>query len=609
MTSLLGKRAIRQVFVGRLIITIIALLVFLYTLSFTIAYRSEIFNFNFVDISQVLLPLTVLILLFSSLYIFLSLPSSLKIRFKRPKIVGKPNPVYGFFIMLAIGVGSTLGSPLFILIPENAVQFGIISTVSLIVATITSILMSRVYFHMYEFHRSNNRDIVGGPAFVREAHGTSSLRYFISRISMWVANSALSAYCVIIFFDLLFTVIPSLEGASIVSKVIEYAMLSLFIVWFVINAFFESRYLKLIGRIQLIMLVIMAGILIAEEVVIFHAGSAHILHPLYSFTGNWFMDILIDSGYLFILFFGFQEIMAFQRNVSDKTIIKNPIKIPDRNIELNKDKIIEWSMIFTVIISASINIAYSLSVLYLHPSSISINSSSIPAFYIADLTGGTIWALLMIIAFIIATLTTFVPAFLAASRHLKSLGEDRIFPFSITRFSWVFTLIFIVLLSAAGEELLLSITDFMVLMSLGLIMLSVTHYSKELGRFKGKILPITVATLTFLFGFFNYFITPEVILFAVLIMAGTYFIHNLIDIDPSALKLFIASLMSILFLFDIFIGNVVKKIQLNESLLKRSFGLSYSFLILLIFIMMIVAIVDFILEWRLTKGEKLTPIL
>lgn len=605
MTSLLGKRAIRQVFVGRLIVTIIALLVFLYTLSFAIAYRFEIFNFNFVDISQVLLPLTVLILLFSSLYIFLSLPSSLKIKFKRPKIVGKPNPVYGFFIMLAIGIGSTLGSPLFILIPENAVQFGIISTISLITATITSIIMARAYFHIFEFHRNNNRDIVGGPAFVKEAYGTSSTRYFISRISMWVANSALSAYCVIIFFDLLFTVIPSLEGTSIVSKVIEYAILALFIIWFAINAFFESKYLKFIGRVQLVMLVIMAGILIAEEVIIFHAGSLHILHPLYSFTGNWFIDILIDSGYLFILFFGFQEIMAFQRNISDKTIIK----IPGRTIELSKNQIIEWSMILTVIISATINIGYSVSVLYLHPSSTGINSSSIPAFYIANLTGGTIWTLLMIIAFIIATLTTFVPSFLAASRHLRSLGEDRIFPLSITRFSWVFTLIFIILLSAAGEELLLSITDFMVLMSLGFIMLSITHYSKELGWFKGIILPITVSVLTFLFAIFNYFITPEVILFAVLIMAGTYFIHNLIDIDPSALKLFIASMMSILFLFDIFIGNVVDKIQPKDPLLKSSFGFSYSFLILLIFIMMVVAIVDFILEWRLTKGEKLTPIL
>jgi hypothetical protein len=602
---LLGKRAIREVFIGRLIITIIAALILFYTLIFSIIYRSDIFNFDFTDISQVLLPLTVLFLLFSSLYILLSLPSSLKIKFKRPKIIGKPNPVYGFFIMLAIGVGSTLGSPLFILIPENAVQFGIISTVSLVTATVTSILMARVYFHIYEFHKSNNRDIVGGPAFVKEAYGSTSLRYFVSRISMWVANSALSAYCVIIFFDLLFTVIPSLEGVSTFGKIIEYSILALFVVWFAINAFFETKFLRLIGRVQLIMLVVMAGILIAEEAIIFHAGSTYELHPLYSFTGNWFMDILIDSGYLFILFFGFQEIMAFQRNISNKTVIK----LPGKTITMNKNQIIEWSMIATVIISASINIAYSVSVLYLHPSASDINSSSIPAFYIADLTGGHLWTFLMIIAFIIATLTTFVPSFMAASRHLRSLGEDRIFPFSITRFSWVFTLIFIVLLSAAGEELLLSITDFMVLMSLGLIMLSVTHYSRELGKFRGKILPITVSLLTFIFGLFNYFITPEVILFAVLIITGTYFIHNLIDIDPSALKLFIASLMAILFLFDLFIGNIVEKIDLKGSILNRSFGTSYSFLILLIFVMMVVALVDFILEWRLTKGEKLTPIL
>ncbi len=606
MNKLLGKRAIREIFLGRLLITIIALLIFSYTLTFAVVYRKSVFDFSFTSISQVLLPVTVILILFSSLYVFLSLPMSLKIRFRRPKTVGKSNPVYGFYVMLAIGIGSTLGSPLFILIPENAVQFGIISTISLIAATITSLLMARVYFHIYSFHRSNGKDIVGGPAFVREAYGTSSLRYFISRVSMWVANSALSAYCVLIFFDLLLTVLPSLEGTSLPETIMEYTILGLFIIWFIINAFFENKYLRFIGRIQLIMLIIMAGILISEEVLIFRTPAGHLIHPPYSFTGNWFIDILIDSGYLFILFFGFQEILAFQRNISERVVLK----LPGKKIIMDKNRIVGWSMIFTVLISSSINIAYSVGVIYLHPLGANINTSTIPAFYIANLTGGKIWVFLIMAAFIIATLTTFVPSFLAASRHLRSLGEDRIFPISITRFSWIFTLLFIIVLSLAGESLLLSITDFMVLISLGLIMLSVTHYSKELGRFKGAILPIIVSILTFSFAFFNYFITPEVVLFAVLILTGTYFIHNLIDIDPAAMKLFIASLMAIIFLFDLFLGNVFQQIRnLKVGLFSHDFNLSYSFLILFIFVMMLIALVDFMLEWRLTKGEKLTPIL
>ena len=40
------------------------------------------------------------------------------------------------------------------------------------------------------------------------------------------------------------------------------------------------------------------------------------------------------------------------------------------------------------------------------------------------------------------------------------------------RVSWVFTLLFIIVLVSAGENFLLSITDFMVLISLGLIVFS-----------------------------------------------------------------------------------------------------------------------------------------
>ncbi|MCI2412952.1 MAG: hypothetical protein MPI47_06490, partial [Cuniculiplasma sp.] len=241
----MDRRTIREIYVGRFIITVLSLAVFLFSILFFISNRSVLLNFNNMTINKSLLIVSIMAMIFFSLYLTVSFPKSLRIKFSRPRIRGKPNPVYGFFIILSIGIGSTLGSPLFILIPENALQYGIISTVSLLVAAITSIFMAKVYFDVYEFHKNNGRDIVGGPAFVREAYGVSSVRYFISRISMWVANSALSAYCVIIFFDLLLIVIPdSSIGGSLISMVMVYAILGLFVVWFIINAFFEEKFLR-----------------------------------------------------------------------------------------------------------------------------------------------------------------------------------------------------------------------------------------------------------------------------------------------------------------------------------------------------------------------------
>jgi amino acid transporter len=606
---MLNRKEIREIYERRIIISVISLIILIFTSLFTISNWQVLFNIHNLTINKSMLLVSTYSLLFFSLYLTLSFYSSLKIRFSRPRIRGKPNPVYGFFIILAIGIGSTLGSPLFILIPVNALQYGIISTISLVVAATTSLLMSKVYFDVYLFHKKKGRDIVGGPAFVREAYGVSSVRYFLSRVSMWVANSALSAYCVIIFFDLLLIVFPhSSIGGSFISEIIIYLLIALFISWFIINSFFEDKYIRLIGKVQLIMMVIMVAILLAEVGTIYHASTHISTHLFFSFTGNWFQDILIDTGYLFILFFGFQEIMAFQRNIKDET----KIKIPGRKatIILDKDKTIKWSMILTVIVSSSVNIIYSITVLLTQSRGTGIEQSSIPALYIAQRTGGQFWFFIMILAFIIATLTTFIPAFLAASRHLKSLGEDRIFPKGISKYSWIFTLFFIILLVIAGENFLLSITDFMVLISLGIINLSAIKYRKELGKKKGFYFPLAVGLLTFTFGAFNYFVDPVVVLFSILIISVAYLIHNLINMEAAALKLFASSMLVIIFLSSVFI-NV--KIPGTKGILFVFFRIplteTFLFFSLSLLLMAIVSLVDFVLQWKITKGKKLTTIL
>ncbi len=605
----MDRRTIREIYLGRLIISTISLAIFLFTLLFLYSNEAVILSFTHVTINKSLLIMSTMSLLFFSLYLTVSFPKSLKIKFTRPRIRGKQYPVYGFFIILSIGIGSTLGSPLFILIPENALQYGIVSTISLIVAAVTSVLMARVYFDIYEFHKNNGKDIVGGPAFVREAYGVSSVRYFISRISMWVANSALSAYCVIIFFDLLFVIIPGTSiGGTIISKAIIYIILGMFILWFAINAFFEEKFLRLIGKIQLVMMVVMVVILVAEERMIMVASAHFSTHLFFSFSGNWFQDILIDTGYLFILFFGFQEIMAFQRNIADKTMLKIPFR--KRPVLIGKDCIIKNSMIYTVIISSTINIVYSIAVLTTQSRGTGIETNAIPAFLIAQMAGGNVWFALMIIAFVIATLTTFVPAFLAASRHLKSLGEDRIFPYSLARYSWVFTLIFIVILVASGESFLLSITDFMVLISLGFISISGTRYRKELGRTRGTLFPVLVGSLTFIFGAFNYFVDPEVVLFSILIISVAYLIHNLINMEPVALKLFTGSMLVMIFLADLFINIMITGTEgLKIFMFTENRASTFEELHLLLFSLIIVSIMDFILEWTLNGKNNLTSIL
>ncbi len=597
----MDRKTIRKIYFARVLITAASFSIFMLISIFGIVNFSYIFNFTSFTLRRTVLLISFFTGLVLALYLTLSFPLSLRVHFSRPRVTGKSRPVYGFFIVLSIGIGSTLGSPLFILIPENALQFGIISTISLLVAAGTSLIMARVYNDVYLFHRNNGKDIVGGPAFVREAYGVSSVRYFISRTSMWVANSALAAYCVIIFFDLLLIVLPSSHFVSgMYSQILIYGILGLFIFWFIINAFFEERYIVLIGKVQLIMMVVMAAILIAEEAVVFHSAPLS-TRLFFSFSGNWFEDILIDTGYLFILFFGFQEIMAFQRSVDTKS--EYFIPLIRKKIRIGKDRIIKLSMILTVIISSSINIAYSIAVLMTQQRGEGLETASIPAFKIASLAGGGVAYVFMIVAFIIATLTTFVPAFLAASRHLRSLGEDRIFPLSVTRFSWVFTLIFIIILIETGEDFLLSITDFMVLISLAFINLSALRYRREMGRINGAVRPVIVGMLTFTFGAFNYFIDPYVVLFSILVIATSYLIHNIINMEAAAKKLYSASILVMVFLTSVFTG--INYSSLNAINIP-SIGITGEFegllFLLLLLILSVIAMVEFILEWILTRG-------
>ena len=226
------------------------------------------------------------------------------------------------------------------------------------------------------------------------------------------------------------------------------------------------------------------------------------------------------------------------------------MKLPliTNKIKVKKVTILKVSMFLTVLISSSINILYSTSVILSGIATGTIETATIPAFYIAESLQGYPGLFFLIVAFLIATITTFTPAFLAASRHLKALGEDKIFPYSVSRVSWVFTLLFIIVLVSAGENFLLSITDFMVLISLGLIIFSGFKYRTQLGKKNGILFPLMISGLTLFFAIMTYFIDPIVVLFAIIVIVFSYLIHDLISMERISLRLFSGFFEIVLFL-------------------------------------------------------------
>jgi amino acid transporter len=150
----------------------------------------------------------------------------------------------------------------------------------------------------------------------------------------------------------------------------------------------------------------------------------------------------------------------------------------------------------------------------------------------------------MAVAFLIATITTFVPAFIAAARHLSALGEDGYMPHTLSKLSWVFTLVAIFVLAVGDQNFLVGVTDYLVLISLGIISFSAIWLRKSglLHLKRLDALPFVVGTACFVAGGAVYFISSSVVVFGSLAVAFTYLIFDILELGTFGSQLFLAIL-------------------------------------------------------------------
>jgi amino acid transporter len=490
----------------------------------------------------------------SGLALIATLPESLVVRLGRLPAVIRTKPVYGFGTMLSIGLGATLGSPLFVLIPQNIMQYELISLLSLVIATVLSVGMAKVYANMYVESKRLGLGGLGGPSFTKLACGTRSARYFISRLSMWVANTALAAYSKIIFiifdFEVMPPVLSSLGVSSAESTIIVWGVALFFIGWTILNVIFEQKYLKLTGLLQIVLTLGMILLLLYHIEALGSFGSWNIDGLLHlNLQGDWAAALVINTGYLYLLFFGFQEIQSLEREALETS----PIPIVSwikSGYRVSKTSYLGMAMVGSVVIAAAINIFYALAVYSVHPSLASVDSAQIPALYLATHYLGSFQGLIVSVAFLIATATTFVPAFLAASRHLAALGEDGYMPRSLAKLSWLFTLASIFLLAVSNQNFLINVTDFMVLVSLGLISLSEIWMRRKTNEGWGRkdVLPFLVGASCFVAGGAIYFLGATVIVFGSATVVFAYLIFDMLELGVLGTELFLSIFNIVCFL-------------------------------------------------------------
>ena len=365
---------------------------------------------------------------------------------------------------------------------------------------------------------------------------------------MWVSNTALAAYTKIVF--LIFVLDPQYLPAVLKaygmgpasSDMIVYSVAGAFVAWTILNILFEQRYLRLLGLVQVAMTAVLLLILIYHSAILGASGSWNLAGLFATAKGaNWVGPLIVNTGYLYLLFFGFQEIQSLERDAVEQSSVP-VISWVKKGFKLERTEYFGIAMVLSVVVAAAVNIFYGLAVYA------SVNSggalpqgTAIPALYLAGSTLGPTQELLVAVAFLIATVTTFVPAFLAAARHLAALGEDGYMPKSLANLSWAFTLVAILLLAIGPQDFLVNITDFMVLISLGIISLSALWLRERASAvIGGKGLPLLVGVSCFLFGGAVYFINPSVVIFGAVAVMFAYLIFDVIELGTLGAQLFLS---------------------------------------------------------------------
>ena len=599
--------------IGALVFRLAAMLVGVFAAAYATGYLYDDLGYlsqRSASLGDIVVLVAAMSVAFSGVSLIASLPDSVRARFRRPERVRRTRPVYGFWTILAVGIGATLGSPLFVLIPQNVVQYEFVSVGSLLLAALLSVLMAKVYADMYSGSKKKGLNAVGGPSFTRVAAGVRSVRYFVSRLSMWVANTALAAYSKIVFviFDFYFLppILSALGVNGLPSTAIVYGIEAALIAWTVVDAVFERRLLRVTGILQIVLTAALLGILVYHSALLGSTGSWNLSGIFrFGFAGNWAVALVINTGYLYLLFFGFQEIQSLEEDALEKSGI--PIlSWVKKGYRMDKAGYLGVAMVVTVVVAAAINILYGLAVYAAHPNSTAVLGSEIPALYLAKTFLGTPQELLMAIAFLIATVTTFVPAFLAASRHLAALGEDGYMPRSITRFSWVFTLVAIFLLAVGNQSFLVDITDFMVLVSLGIIVLSAIWLKAPgSGLSKKDALPLVVGASCFVAGGAVYLISPSVVVFGSLAILFAYLAFDVLELGPLGVQLFLGILnlacLPALVLFPAVVGQKGPFL----SLLPLSAGDANSLLVLLLVVAPVMLLTNVLVDAKVLRRSPI----
>ncbi len=397
---------------------------------------------------------------------------------------------YGLLTLLSVSIGATIGPSTFVLCPNSVKHFGAYALPGMILSSISSILLAYAYGKMYFYSKKLGNKIVGGPSFVGNAFGVKHYLYMVSRFTMWIGNVALAAFNLLIIISLvteymLPLFLPWLDLST--NSILYYGLkVALFILLSTIVIVSYEGWEKMVS-LQSILTSIFFFLLILHIYFMATYYNVSIIPPLHELNFNpstsgvesLILGTLTSAAYVYLMVFGFQEVQSLGENV--KTKAEKPALMLKEAASILRKAMLGGSLISSIIFILYISMYINMS-----EKGYEIPSTLIPAL---DMAKPSYPAFLITLSCIsLGILTTYIPAFVAALKHLKELTSDVFFiPIREVRLDPYIIIAFMGLLLLTHSEYIIKLTDFSILISLSIISISELRLRSRFTRTKSKL--------------------------------------------------------------------------------------------------------------------------
>lgn len=388
---------------------------------------------------------------------------------------------YGFWTLLAISLGATIGPSAFVLSPYSVERFGPLALLGMLIASLSAVALAYGYSKMFFYSmKIRGGKYVGGPSFVRNAFGSKHYLYIISRFTMWVGNVALASFNLLITIDLVVGYALPFVGLELQETLAVAARILLFVALSILVLALYKHWETMVDLQKIITSAFLA-LFLAHSAFLYQkawqGGSALAglqafpVQPVGGGLAGLVWTTLSSAAYVYLMVFGFQEVQSLAKNVD----VRDPLRY-----EEDIYGILKRAMVLGALISGAIFLAYMYVYVVLEQEGFGLPGTPIPPLDI--LKDSPLAYAITLTALSLGIFTTYIPAFVAALKHLRELLSD-VFLVDMKRIGLgidpYIVVFFMGLLLLSNAEYIIRLTDFAVLVSLALVAYSENRLMKK----------------------------------------------------------------------------------------------------------------------------------